>query len=260
MISGYQELTKQNWGFLSPEEQDLIAQSRVLLAGCGLGSNIAALAARTGFCHFVLADGDMVEMSNLNRQAFRREHLGQNKAHATASIVREVNPDAQIQSIPAFIQAEDADSLLRQCDLIVNMVDPGPALNGLLKAAEEQNKISLFPLNVGFGGVMLAFGPESPSLEELVGPETNGNLFLRIVEGLMPSLPTYLWQYIGVAARIQREKVAPPQLGIAASVTASLIVEGMVKVALGSPPPLVPAIIGLDTREPTSLTWPITQG
>ncbi len=255
MEPGYQELVRQNWGFLSTEEQGLIARTRVLLAGCGLGSNIAVLAARTGFCHFVVADGDVVETGNLNRQAFRREHVGQNKADATAAMIREVNPDAQVQVTPAFLQAEDADSIVQQSDLIVNMVDPGPALYSLAKAAGEQGKISLFPLNVGFGGVLLVFGPQSPSLEEMLGPGTEADLFLRIVVGLMPSMPSYLWQFAGVVERIQREQVAPPQLGIATSITASLVVEGMVRVALGSPPPLVPAIAALDSREPRLLTW-----
>ncbi|MFQ5874375.1 MAG: ThiF family adenylyltransferase [Dehalococcoidia bacterium] len=254
MAVGYQELVQQNWGFLSEEEQDRIARTRVLLAGCGLGSNIAVLAARTGFCHFIVADGDVVETGNLNRQAFRMEHLGQNKAEATASLVKEVNPEAQVQVNPAFLKAEDAGPIVKQCDLVVNMVDPGPALHALLGAASEQGKISLFPMNIAFGGVVLAFGPDSPSLEELMGPDTNGDVFLRIVEGLMPSLPTYLWQFLGVAERIRREGVAPPQLGIATSITSSLVVEGMVKAALGTPPPLVPSVATLDSREPCLMT------
>ena len=74
-------------GFLSSEDQHAIAQTRVLLAGCGLGSNIAVLAARTGFSRFTIADGDVVDSSNLNRQAFRVEHLGRNKAEVTESLI-----------------------------------------------------------------------------------------------------------------------------------------------------------------------------
>lgn len=51
---------------------------------------------------------------------------------------------------------------------------------------------------------------------------------------------------------MQQDGVAPPQLGIAAS----LVVENMIKVGIGTTPALVPEVIGLDTREPSVLTWP----
>lgn len=257
--AGYEELVRQNWGFLSPEEQGRIAKTRVLLAGCGLGSAIAVLAARTGFCSFVLADGDTVEPSNLNRQAFRREHVGQNKAHATAALVKEVNPDAEVRAVPAFLQAKDASPLVAQCDVLVNMVDPGPTLLALQQAARVQGKVSLFPLNVGFGGLLLAFGPASPPVEELVSPATDGGLFLHLIERLLPSLPGYLAEHLWVAQRIQREGVPPPQLGIAASLSASLTVGAMVQIALGLSVPLAPAVLALDSREPSVLPWPLAR-
>ena len=260
MTLGYQELVRQNWGFLSSEDQHAIAQTRVLLAGCGLGSNIAVLAARTGFSRFTIADGDVVDSSNLNRQAFRVEHLGRNKAEVTESLIREINPDARVRAIPEFIQASDAIGLVTSSDVVVNMVDPGPALKALVQAGQSQGKITLFPMNVGFGGLVLAFGQNSPTMEELVGPDAGQNLFVDIVMKLMPSLPSYLWQYASVAQRIRLEGVSPPQLGVASSLTTSLVVEAMVGVARGSEIPLVPAFTALDSREPSECLWPVNAG
>ena len=256
MTVGYEELVRQNWGFLPSEDQQAIGRTRVLLAGCGLGSNIAVLAARTGFNHFTIADGDLVESSNLNRQAFRVEHVGWNKAEATEALIKEVNPHAQVQAITEFIEADDAASLVDGADVVVNMVDPGPALYSLLGEARSRRKITLFPMNVGFGGVVFAFGPDSPTFEQLVGPQAGDNLFVDIVLKLMPSLPSYLWQYAWVAQRIQREGVAPPQLGVASAVTTSIVVGAMVKVANGSDLPIVPAFMALDSREPSECLWP----
>lgn len=255
----YEELVQRNWGFISVEEQEQISKFRVFLAGCGLGSNVAVLAARTGFCQFILADGDKVELSNLNRQSFRREHVGKNKAEATASLVKEVNPQAHVQVVPAFIGPDDTARLVQQCDVVVNMIDPGPALKALLDAARKQDKITLFPLNVAFGGLVLAFGPTSPSIEELVGSEAGSELFLQILQKLLASLPKYLWQYIWVAQRMQQEKVPPPQLGVAASITSALVVGAIMKVAIGVPVPLLPEVMALDTREPALIAWPIAR-
>ena len=143
----YSDLVKSNWGFISSEQQEKISRTRVLLAGCGLGSNIAVLAARTGFTKFTLADGDVVEAGNLNRQAFRTEQCGRNKAGATAELIREINPRAEIEVFPRFISNNnEVAELVTGADQIVNMVDPSPVLFEINRLAAEQDKPSYFPL------------------------------------------------------------------------------------------------------------------
>ncbi len=255
----YAQLVERNWGFLSPEGQSRINDVRVLLAGCGLGSNLAVLAARTGFSRFLLYDGDQVEASNLNRQAFRAEHIGQSKAQATADLIREINPEADVTFVPTFLTAADAAEAVRQCDIVVNMVDPGPALQALFDAARMQGKALLFPLNVGFGGVLLIFGPESPSLMDLLGTHDGSTLFLDILLRLAPVLPTYLRQYLWIADEVAQKQVPPPQLAIAANQTASLLVTAMVKIANGQDVPYVPNVAFSDSWEPHTAVWPTGQ-
>ena len=45
----YEALTCRNWGYIGPEEQALIRRSRLLIAGCVLGSVVAEVAVRIGF-------------------------------------------------------------------------------------------------------------------------------------------------------------------------------------------------------------------
>lgn len=253
----YLALTQQNWGFVATEEQQRIASASILMAGCGLGSNIAVLAARTGFTRFVLADGDRVETSNLNRQAFRLEHVGRNKAEATALLIREVNPDAEIEVVSQFIQAKDAAGLVHGADLIVNLVDPGPALIAILAAAKAARKYTFFPLNVGFGGLLFTFGPDSPGIESLMVDAGDKGLFIGMLERLMLSLPPYLLEHMSIAERVGREAVPPPQLGVAVSLTAALVVTAMEGILTGKLPPLVPQIALLDSRAPAQLSWPV---
>ncbi len=256
LSSDYLALTKQNWGFVAAPQQERLAGVRVLLAGCGLGSNIAVLAARSGFTRFTLCDGDKVEHSNLNRQAFRKNQLGQNKAEATATLVKEINPDADVVTFPKFILPGDAASLVQTAELIVNLVDPGPALIALLRAAQAEKKYTFFPLNVGFGALLFTFGPESPSIEKLMGESLGDNLFIGMLQKLMLGLPPYLLQHLDIAEKVGREGVPPPQLGVAASISASLVVTGMIGTLTGNPPPLVPEIGTLDGRAPGRITWP----
>lgn len=69
-MPSYEELTLRNAGYVPPELQEKIRATRLLVAGCGLGSTIAEAAARVGFERFTLADGDSIAPHNLNRQAF----------------------------------------------------------------------------------------------------------------------------------------------------------------------------------------------
>src|SRR5215472_11947722 len=65
-------LYTRNWAYISAELQDHLATTTLFTAGSGLGSVVAILAARTGVKRFIIADGDTVQESNLNRQSFSR--------------------------------------------------------------------------------------------------------------------------------------------------------------------------------------------
>ena len=246
----YDELIDRNWGFLTAEEQGKIREARILLAGCGLGSNIATLAVRTGFTRFILADGDKVELNNLNRQAFRLEHVGENKAEVTCRLIQEINPEAEIEVLPYFITEKEVPALVDKANLIVNMVDPDPVIFALNQAARQHNKMAFFPLNIGFGGVTLAFSPDSATLEEMLEKEVpKEEFFLRLVEKIMSSLH-YLFSYADRFSEsmddIQQGVRPSPQLGVAAVINASLIVTAMVRVTLGLPVKVTPEPLALD--------------
>ncbi len=251
----YHELVASNWGFISTEAQQKIRNARILLAGCGLGSTIAVLAARTGFTNFILADGDRVELRNLNRQSFRLEHLGGNKAVLTAGLIREINPQANVDIFPHFITtSEEINALVTKADLVVNMVDPSPVLYQLNNVACMQGKPALSPLNIGFGGAILVFCSTSSTLDEMLtrmdGVKSD-EFFLQLVETLIPFLPGYLQEHVAIKERVLEGNVALPQLGIAAYATAALTVTTMIKLTLGVSVKTAPTPITMDSWEPT---------
>lgn len=252
-IVDYDRLVRSNWGFISPEHQQKIKDISVLLAGCGLGSTIAVLAARSGFTRFILADGDRVEVGNLNRQAFRLQHLDCNKAEATAELIREINPQAAIEVFPNFItRSDEVTALVSKAELIVNMVDPGAVLYQLNDTARSQNKTVFFPLNIAFGAAVLAFSPTSLTLREMLNQkkgESSEGFFLRLVEKLAPSLPGYVQQHMEIRDRVLAGNVAIPQLGVAACCSAAVTVSAMIKVVAGVPLQTAPYPMTMDTWE-----------
>lgn len=103
---------------------DLIRPRHFTIAGCGsVGSVLGRLLARLGAHRFHLIDGAEVEERDLNRQVFRKEHVGMNKAAALAMQLNEVHP--KVRSITSA-RPLDAQALVpgKQDILILATDDP----------------------------------------------------------------------------------------------------------------------------------------
>lgn len=96
-----------------PEEfHRAVSEARVAVAGLGgLGSNIAVMLARSGVGHLFLVDFDRVDITNLNRQAYRIPHIGQYKTDALKSILEEINPYLEIETRCVRVTEENAAEL-----------------------------------------------------------------------------------------------------------------------------------------------------
>ena len=77
----------------SPEVKERLRAGRVAIAGLGgLGSNIAVMLARAGVGHIKMIDYDLVDVTNLNRQAYNIPQVGMEKTKALREILMQINP------------------------------------------------------------------------------------------------------------------------------------------------------------------------
>lgn len=242
----YQELISRNWGFIGKKDQEKIRQTSIVLAGCGLGSQIATLAARVGFERFVLYDRDIVEVNNLNRQAFFATHVEMHKVDATKSMIQEINPHAVIKTFPNTIGIESVEEVVNMGDIIVNMLDPEETMYRMNKMAVAQKIPVLFPLNIGFGGFLLVFTNSSASLEEILGEKLyNTSFYTSLLQNLTYQPPGYLQLFYHEHGEELQQRPLP-QLGIAAALTSALIVTTMIRIATGHPVKEAPEAITCD--------------
>jgi len=110
--------------YFSKEQCAAIRAATIGIAGAGgLGSNCAMNLVRTGFEKFVIADGDAVDLSNLNRQAYFPEHIGRPKVECLRELLLKINPACAIAAIRATVDASNAPSLFKSCGVVVEAFD-----------------------------------------------------------------------------------------------------------------------------------------
>ncbi len=113
---------------LGDEGLSRLQAATVMVVGLGgVGSSCAEALARSGIGGLVLVDRDVVEPSNINRQALAfTSTLGKAKVDVMAAMVRDINPSCAIGTLHAFIERTEVASQLGSLarpDYVVDAID-----------------------------------------------------------------------------------------------------------------------------------------
>ena len=118
-----------------PGSTEKLAASSVGIAGCGgLGSNAAIALARAGIGRLILADRDLVEESNLNRQSFFLSDVGKVKVEALASMIAAINPGIRLDIHRTEVSPGNAAELFAEADLLIEAFDRAESKRWLMEA------------------------------------------------------------------------------------------------------------------------------
>jgi len=94
------------------------------IAGAGgLGSNCAVALARSGIGKLIIADFDIVSESNLNRQYYFYDQIGQIKVFALKDNIERINPNVQVEIHNIKINGGNVTDVFTNCDVIVEAFD-----------------------------------------------------------------------------------------------------------------------------------------
>ena len=127
--------------YLTPEERTVLESARVGIAGAGgLGSNCAMHLVRSGVKHITIADFDVVNESNLNRQFFFRDQIGQKKVEAVKANLLRIEPDADIRAVDIRLDASSAREIFADCGIVVEAFDAVDAKVMLVSAFASSGK------------------------------------------------------------------------------------------------------------------------
>lgn len=170
----YEEMIGRNAGFLSATEQELLHDGRVFVCGVG-GMGGAALQSlvRAGVGNVAIADMDMFERSNLNRQLFATlDTVGKLKVGATADALLRINPSLGLTTYGAE-WVEQLDEILAGCKVVVNGMDDLAAGLALYRKAREHGATVIDAYTAPLPSVTVV-GPADPRPEERLRFPTTG--------------------------------------------------------------------------------------
>jgi adenylyltransferase/sulfurtransferase len=105
--------------------QRRLLRSKVLLIGAGgLGSPTAVYLAAAGVGTIGLMDGDIVDVSNLQRQILHTTaSVGRPKVESGTEMLRALNPDINVIPLPMRIDVDNVMDIIRDYDLVVDGSD-----------------------------------------------------------------------------------------------------------------------------------------
>ncbi len=162
----------------------------------GLGSAIAVALARVGVGKLIVADFDVVEPSNLNRQQYFVDQIGMHKTDALVSNLRKINSYVQVEAHTVKLTPENLFPMFGKVDVMIEAFDRADQKAMLLQAFTAQKPDVPF---IGASG-MAGFG-----LEETIGIKKMGrNIYIvgDLETGACPGCGL-MAPRVGIAAHMQ---------------------------------------------------------
>jgi len=104
----------------------------------GLGSSVAVALARLGVGTLILADYDVVEPSNLNRQQYFADQIGMSKVSALTANLRRINPYAQVAGRCVRLGGDNLASVFEGAAVLVEAFDSPEAKAMLVNEAAKR--------------------------------------------------------------------------------------------------------------------------
>lgn len=238
---------------IKEEEQQRIKDFAILIGGCGIGSYIAECLLRMGFENLTIIDGDIVELTNLNRQNYVETDIGINKAIALKNRLMAINPHAKIMAYSEFLDRDNLPNLDLNCQVAVNALDFSSDIPFLFDEYMVQRNIHvLHPYNLGWAGFLTVIAPESHNLRSLDREhhafEMNVGKFIvsRLQEDHINTkwLEEFLSEYNTIAM-----DSPPPQLSLGLYLLSGMVCQIIFNIATSRTIKLFPEYYYLSMRE-----------
>ncbi|OQY94183.1 MAG: hypothetical protein B6D37_09265 [Sphingobacteriales bacterium UTBCD1] len=221
--------------YISEKEQRQLKKYKIFLAGSGIGSVIAECALRLGFENITIADGDNVELSNLNRQNYICENIGTAKTESIKKRLLQINPNANIVTHNLYLTESNIEQLLAGHNVAINALDFQSNAPFVFDELCQQNKIpALHPYNIGWAALLFIIMPTGAGLASISDEYTGFEK--KAVSFFLKKMDNEQRKWVeGVLTEYANEtiKQSPPQLSVASWLLGGLCASVMYRLATG---------------------------
>jgi molybdopterin/thiamine biosynthesis adenylyltransferase len=232
-----QEEFSRNIGLISILEQRKLFETRVAVAGAGGVGGVHILTlARLGIGKFTIADPDIFEAVNVNRQfGAAQSTLGRNKAEVLAEMVRDINPDADVRIFADGVNGANIDAFLDDADIFIDGIDffEIEIRRLLFRKSREKGLYALTAAPLGFGATLQVFSPQGMGFDDYFGI-TDGMEELEKIAAFAAGLAPhpYHLKYLDFS-KVSLSRKTGPAVSPACTLAASLIATEVVKIQTG---------------------------
>lgn len=145
--------------------QQRITQATVLIVGAGgLGCPAALYLGASGVGTLLLADGDSVDLTNLQRQiGHATAAIGENKADSLSRSIRAINPEIEVKSIAAALAGDALHEAVEAVDLVVDASDNFATRHAVNRACVALRRPLVSGAAIGFSGQLAVFDSRRPA-------------------------------------------------------------------------------------------------
>jgi len=146
------------------EAQERLLASHALVIGAGgLGSSALMFLASSGVGRITVADGDKVELTNLQRQiAHRVASIGENKAESAARTLAALNPEIAVVALPLRLAPEAIAAQVARADIVLDCSDNFATRYAVNRACVEAGKPLVSGAGIRFDGQVSVFDLRRP--------------------------------------------------------------------------------------------------
>lgn len=233
----YREAFSRNLGWVTEQEQEILRSKRVAIAGVGGVGGVHLLTlTRLGIGKFHIADLDIFEQGNFNRQAGAyMKNVGRAKIEVMEEMAKGINPQLDVKAFPQGISFDNIDEFLEGVDLYIDGLDffVLDIRRAVFAACAEKGIPAITAAPLGMGAALLCFMPGKMTFEDYFKMEGHSEeeRQIRFLVGLSPAM--LQMGYLVDDSRVNLKAQKGPSTSLACELCAGVAATTTLKALLG---------------------------